>query len=490
MTRRDWLAGLAALSRAEAQVSPETVAFSPEIEPLVRRVESVSRDKAPDLIAEELRQGTSYRQLLSAVYLAGVRNVNPQPPGFALHCLFVIHSAHQLALDGPPDARLFPLVYAFDNFKSAQERDAGNKSGDWVLGPAKGSIPPADKAAAELAAGMEAWDSERVDRAAVSIARNHSLGEAFELFWRYGARDYRNIGHKAIFVANTHRTLQTIGWQHAEPVLRSLALGLVDFGPTSKLNGFAWTDQVYASNDRRTRETHPKLPANWAAAGANRDAVLSVLAMMRKSSADEASADIAKRLASGQITAGPVWDAIHLLATELRVRAKAGAVIGGIHAVSAMNGLHHAFLSAADSRTRLLMLLQAVGWCGQFQTWMESNPVNMRDSRMTNFAEKSGSVEEALHDAGADLDSAASRLLHVAQDDAKRRQYLNSAIRLALTRADEVHYIKYLSALIEDSANVSREWQPHMIAATAYYMKSPRDPETKSVQRARSVLPA
>ncbi len=59
-----------------------------------------------------------------------------------------------------------------------------------------------------------------------------------------------------------------------------------------------------------------------------------------------------------------------------------------------------------------------------------------------------------------------------------------------MTRADEVHYLKYLSALIEDSANVSREWQPHMIAATAYYLKSPRDPETKAVERARSLLSA
>ena len=45
---------------------------------------------------------------------------------------------------------------------------------------------------------------------------------------RYGARDFRDIGHKAIYVANAWRTLQTIGWQHAEPVLRSLAYALLD----------------------------------------------------------------------------------------------------------------------------------------------------------------------------------------------------------------------------------------------------------------------
>ena len=51
--------------------------------------------------------------------------------------------------------------------------------------------------------------------------------EVYELFFRYGARDFRSIGHKAIYVANSWRTLQCIGWQHAEPVLRSLAYALL-----------------------------------------------------------------------------------------------------------------------------------------------------------------------------------------------------------------------------------------------------------------------
>ena len=52
--------------------------------------------------------------------------------------------------------------------------------------------------------------------------------EIFEIFARYGARDFRDIGHKAIYVANSFRTLEVIGWQHAEPVLRSLAYALLD----------------------------------------------------------------------------------------------------------------------------------------------------------------------------------------------------------------------------------------------------------------------
>jgi len=52
-------------------------------------------------------------------------------------------------------------------------------------------------------------------------ARTGGANEIYEAFWRYGARDFRDIGHKAIFVANSYRTLQTIGWRHAEPILRS-----------------------------------------------------------------------------------------------------------------------------------------------------------------------------------------------------------------------------------------------------------------------------
>jgi len=45
----------------------------------------------------------------------------------------------------------------------------------------------------------------------------------------HGAREIPEIGHKEIYVANSFvRTLEAIGWQHAEPVLRSLAYDIMD----------------------------------------------------------------------------------------------------------------------------------------------------------------------------------------------------------------------------------------------------------------------
>ena len=88
-------------------------------------------------------------------------------------------------------------------------------------------VPPARKAKAAFAEAMDHWDEAKADVAAAGLARTATPAEAFELFARYGCRDFRDIGHKAIYVANAFRTLRVIGWQHAEPVLRSLAYALL-----------------------------------------------------------------------------------------------------------------------------------------------------------------------------------------------------------------------------------------------------------------------
>ena len=63
--------------------------------------------------------------------------------------------------------------------------------------------------------------------ATAGLARTVGAQETFDLFARFGARDFRDIGHKAIYVANSWRTLQTVGWRHSEPVLRSLGYALL-----------------------------------------------------------------------------------------------------------------------------------------------------------------------------------------------------------------------------------------------------------------------
>ncbi len=500
VSRRDIFHGLLGapllLSRAEAQVTPEILRFRPEIEPLVGLIETTPRERCAEMAVGELRRGVSYRQFLGALFLAGIRNINPRPPGFALHSVFVIHSAHLLSLEAPADSRLLPLFYALDNFKAAQERDAKQASGDYTMRPLQGSLPAGGRAAAEFSAAMEAWDAERAERAVVALARHRSAPEAFGLLWRYGARDYRNIGHKAIFVANASQTLHAIGWQHAEPVLRSLVLALLDFGRQQQVNGYALDDQCWGGNLKRLRESFARLPDSWVGHQADPEATRGMLRAIREATPEEACADVAARLLKGQANAAAVWDAVHLAAAELRMRARAGAALVAIHAVTSANGLHHSYIAASDPQDRFLLLLQAAGWMGQFRAFAGAREENLRAFPITEMepGSETAPLERALEATFAEIPSkpqaAAARVFGWGRDLAARQAFLSAALRFTAARANEVHYYKYLAALIEDLPLVSPDWQPHVLAAAPYYLKGSGDPEPAPMKRAREALRA
>src|SRR3954451_17796074 len=70
-----FLSHLRPVSAAEARLDPEVVRFQPEIEPLVRLLEETPRARLLEEVAARIQRGTSYRDVLAALLLAGVRNV-------------------------------------------------------------------------------------------------------------------------------------------------------------------------------------------------------------------------------------------------------------------------------------------------------------------------------------------------------------------------------------------------------------------------------
>ena len=486
------------LPRADAQVTPDLVRFRPEIEPLVALLERTPREKCAAMLVEQLRRGVSYRQLLAALFLAGIRNVNPRPPGFAMHCVFVIHSAHLMSLEAPADARMLPLFYAADAFKASQQRDAAAAGGDFTLRALAGALPAPERAREEFIAAMEAWEPERAERAAVSLARHAGVPEVFELLWRYGARDYRNIGHKAIYVANAHRTLQAIGAEHAEPVLRSVVLALLDFGREQQVNGYALEDQCYSSNLKRAKETFGRLKSGWSTERPDAEATRAVLDAIRGGSPEEACRQVSGQLVSGSAQAGAVWDAVHLAAAELRMRARASGLVA-VHAVTSANALRHAYRSSGDAATRLLLLLQAVGWMGQFKTYAVAREPDLRPFHIAEMepaaappqseaAPSEQVLAEALGEIPGKADAAAAKAFGLARNAETRQAFLAAAKRLVLHKADEAHYYKYAAALVEDIPLVSPQWQPHLTATLVYYLKGSKDPEPAAIQRAKEAL--
>src|SRR5690606_19448771 len=86
-----FLSRLRPVSAAEARLDPNIVRLDPELEPLVRLLEATPREQLLEEVASRLHKGTGYREVLAALLLAGVRNVEPRPSvGYKFHAVLVV----------------------------------------------------------------------------------------------------------------------------------------------------------------------------------------------------------------------------------------------------------------------------------------------------------------------------------------------------------------------------------------------------------------
>lgn len=178
------------VSAEEARLDPNVVRFDANIEPLVQLIEESPRDALLERVAERIRRGDSYREVLAALLLAGIRNVQPRPSvGFKFHCVLVVNSCHSASLAGPDEDRWLPIFWALDYFKSSQADEA--RQGGWRMSAVKESLVPNQmQAASWFTEAMDNWDIEKADSATAGLIRTRGATEVFNLFARYAARDF------------------------------------------------------------------------------------------------------------------------------------------------------------------------------------------------------------------------------------------------------------------------------------------------------------
>ena len=154
------LAELPRLSAEDAVLDESMVRFRPEIEPLVRLIEDSPRSQVLDKVQSEIKAGRSYRELLAAMFLAGIRNVQPRPAvGFKFHCVLVVYATHQASLAAGDTQRWLPLFWAIDNFKASQATDI--REGNWTMARVNEErLPTPEQALTALERAFEAWDVE------------------------------------------------------------------------------------------------------------------------------------------------------------------------------------------------------------------------------------------------------------------------------------------------------------------------------------------
>jgi hypothetical protein len=484
-----FLKNLPPVSAAEANVSPRVVQFTPEMEPLVRLIEETPRGKLLEAAAARIHEGTSYGRLLAALLLAGVRSIKPRPVGYQFHAVLVVNSAHLASLAAPDTDRWLPLFWALDNFKGSQARNRA-ENGGWMMPPVEeGKLPPPTQAKRRFVEAMDNWDEEGADRAIAQLVRNAGMTEVIEIFWRYGCRDFRDIGHKAIFAANSFRALQTIGWRHAEPVMRSLAFAMLDHRgtPGNPAQGNHEADVPGRENLKRLA----KIRGDWQRGKIMPRASADLLATLRQANPSEASEKVVELLNKG-VDPAFVWDGLFLTAGELLMRQPG---IGGLHTVTTMNALHYAYTASGDDETRRLLMLQGAAFLPLFRKFMEGRdklPENPRIDTLEKADLKAtgpAAVEEILADVGKDRLSAAQKTLALLERrEAGPEGLMTGARRLIFLKGTDSHDYKFSSAALEDYYHATRPWRNRYLAASTYWLKGSREPDNQLIGRARGAL--
>jgi hypothetical protein len=462
---------------ADVKVEPEIVRFGPDMEPIIRWIENAPRDRIIEEALQRLGAGLSYRRLLGGVFLAGIRNIKPRPVGFKFHAVMVVSSAHQLALDAPQDDRLIPLLWALDNFKASQEADV--REGDWVLPPVKESAVPSPSAAhAAFRDAMEKWDAEAADVAVAGLCRGASSGEVMEALWPYGARDWENIGHKIIFTAHSWRTLETIGWQHAEPVLRSLVFGI--------LNGVPGDSSAPYAENLGLIGTVRK---GWAIGRKDDGATTAFLDTLRQATPRDAAHKAAEVLNQG-VAPESVWDAIFLAAGELSMR-RPGIV--ALHATTASNSLHYTYRASAIESTRLLALLQAASWLPLYREALRARDGLPEDGPRIDRLEPMPATEPAaalFEGLAKDRMKTARAILARSEWADDPAPFMDAARRMVFAKGTDSHDFKYAAAAFEETPMASATWRPRLLAASAFHLRGATDADSPLHQRTKRALQA
>jgi hypothetical protein len=483
-----FLKGLGPVSAREAKLSPGMVQLHADIEPLVKLIEETDRAKLLEVVAGRLRQGLSYGQLLAGVLLAGVRGIQPRPVGFKFHAVLVINSAHLASLAAADSDRWLPLFWALDNFKQSQEQN--RKEGNWAMRPVEESkLPPAAQARKYFQDSMDDWNVEGADVAVTTLVRTAGAGEISELFWRYGARDFRDIGHKAIYAANSWRTLQAIGWRHAEPVMRSLAYALLEHKGDNPARRDAEEDRPWRENLSRAA----KIRADWQIGELQPSATTDLLASFRTATPGEACDHMVKVL-NNKVSPASIWDALFLYAGELIMR-QPGIV--GIHCVTSTNALHFAYQASGNDETRRMLMLQGAAFLCLFRKAMAGRGA-LREDLCIDTLDKAelkshgaDAIDEIFADVSRDRLLAARKTLALLAEESPAAQPLMTAgRRLIFNKGKDSHDYKFSSAALEDYYQATPAWRARYLATSMFNLKGAADADNKLIKRTREAFGA
>ncbi|KAA5545844.1 hypothetical protein FYK55_02675 [Roseiconus nitratireducens] len=479
------VAHLPSVSAAEASLKQDAVQFHDDIEPLVRLLEDTPRSKVVETFAQKIRSGTTYREVLTALLLAGVRNVQPRPSvGFKFHAVLVVNSAHLASLASSDQDRWLPIFWALDYFKSSQQRDV--EEGNWTMAPVdESSVPPPHRARKAFQQAMDRWDVDAADAAVAGLVRSAGANDVFELMAHYGCRDFRSIGHKAIFVANGFRTLNCIGWRYAEPVLRSLTYALLNHHGEPNPSQ---SDLAADSACRVTESIMGEFDQSWNGGSVDATAALDHLGRLRDASPEEAVRETAAMIQSG-IHPQSISDALFLSAGEMLMQ-QPGII--ALHSSTTTNAMQYAYRTAKNRKTRLRLLLQNAAFIPHFRQSMQSRG-KVAETRIDEFrnaaaGDDPASVQTIFESVSRNRGEASREALNYLNAGGQAEDMIHAARQLVFLKGNDSHDYKFSSAVLEDFYALSPEFRNSYLAASTFLLPGSGDRDNGLVDRIRGAL--
>jgi len=476
---------LAASSRQAGACTPNAKVRASDVEPLIRLLEETPRSQVLEAVGAKILEGASYLEVLAALLLAGVREVQPRPTvGYKFHTVLAVISYHLIGRGLAGRDRWLPVFWGIDYFKVAQASDAAE--GDWRLDAIdEAAMPSAQKAGLALVKAMHRWDEPAADVAAAAVARHLQPESAFELFYPLGARDFRSIGHKAIFVMCAQRTLRLIGWEHAELVLRSLAYALLMHEGGNPADRDDLADRPW----RRNEKIVGRIRGDWADGQPNSEATTELLAVLRSGSYEDATDAVIERLNHGA-SPSSIWDAIFCGAAELQLRLPN---IVSLHAVTTTRAIHHAYRTTGQDQTRRLLLLQNAAMLPMFRDAakqrgrLQDAPIDELEPIAPKVSDEVA-VKEIFEDLGEQRRAAAQKILGYLRSRRPARLLVEGIRRLVALKGDGAHDFKFTSAALESFQHVSEAWRGRYLACGAMHFGGLDQRDNAVVARTRAAL--
>ena len=460
----------------------------PEIGALHRLVEETPHERVAAEPARLIRDGLDHRRTLTALAVATSRRVQPFPDvGFKYHTVLALQSVHLTALNLPDKERWLPVFWALDYFKRAQE--AERRQSGWTMGPQPGPVAgTVESARKRLIDALDRWDLEAVDPAILDFARLATPEQLSELLFRYGIRDLRAIGHKAIAVQNVHRLLPIVGPEYALPVLRSLAAALQNHGndPNPATSDFP--------SDRTWREFQTMLeeiPKTWKQGRRDDAARNELVRTLREVSELDAGRAVIDLLKHG-VSTDSIWEGLFAIAAELVLRQLRRPTVVPVHAQTSANAFNYVFRHARAETTQVLALLQSAAFMPAFQRQVHNTRPDLRIDELEPLA-VSGNGAEALRDAFSELPhdriSGARKALHYLQHGGSADRLVASARRQLARNGRQSHDYKFTEAALENYREMSpTAWRDRILSASMAYFTGSATTPSPVAQEALQLL--